>query len=166
MSVLIPFPGFNPISLSVSYNADVLTHIEFVLSSIKTSHTSYKKYSFEQQITNEFEQYFLLPDFKFSLLCQLLQGTEFQQRVWQALLEIPAGEVMTYGQLALKLNSSPRAVGNACRNNLFPVIIPCHRVVSASGVGGYAGDTLALQKTKIDFLAIKKWLLAHEKSDF
>lgn len=83
-------------------------------------------------------------------------GTRFQQRVWQALQNIPSGETLTYGELAKQLNSSPRAVGQACRNNPIPIIIPCHRVVSASGLGGYAGDTGG------KLMAIKKWLLRHE----
>jgi len=92
-------------------------------------------------------------------------GTEFQRKVWQSLQDIPVGEVRTYGSLAKELNSSARAVGNACRQNLFPVIVPCHRVVSASGIGGYAGDTLARQHGQINFLHIKQWLLAHEKAN-
>ena len=85
-----------------------------------------------------------------------LNGTAFQQKVWKALREIPAGKVMTYGELAKKVGSSARAVGNACRKNPVPVVIPCHRVVSANGPGGYAGAT---QGTLFD---IKCWLLDHE----
>ncbi len=69
-----------------------------------------------------------------------LEGTEFQQRVWQALRAIPAGQVTTYGALAEKLGSSARAVGNACRRNPVPIMVPCHRVVARSGLGGFAGD--------------------------
>ena len=96
-------------------------------------------------------------------MCDLSVGTEFQQKVWQALLEIPVGETQTYGFLANKLNTSARAVGNACRQNHFPVIVPCHRVVSASGIGGYAGDTLLNQQGQIHYMQIKQWLLSHEK---
>jgi len=102
----------------------------------------------------------------FSLDCQLDSGTQFQQRVWQALLDIPVGKVLTYGQLATKLHSGPRAVANACRHNPLPVIVPCHRVVSAAGIGGYAGDTETIQNSEINFMAIKKWLLVHEKANF
>ena len=45
----------------------------------------------------------------------------------------------TYGDLARLLNSAPRAIGTACRANPIPIIIPCHRVVSATGLGGYSG---------------------------
>ena len=84
------------------------------------------------------------------------KGTPFQRSVWHALTEIPLGETRTYGDIANKLNSSPRAVGNACRKNPIQIIIPCHRVISAKGIGGYAGETEGHQ------LSIKRWLLKHE----
>ena len=120
--------------------------------------------AFAKKIKNELESYFKT-DCQFSLACDQQSGTEFQQKVWQALREIPSGEVKTYGALAKELKTSARAVGNACRRNLFPVIVPCHRVVSASGIGGYAGDTLDKQHGEINFLQIKQWLLAHEKAN-
>lgn len=86
----------------------------------------------------------------------VLQGTSFQRRVWQALCKIPLGKTCTYGELADKLNTSARAIGMACRTNPLPIVIPCHRVVSASGLGGYCGHTEGGK------LAVKQWLLAHE----
>ena len=68
------------------------------------------------------------------------RGTAFQRRVWSALLAIPYGETLTYGELAAELGSSPRAVGAAVGRNPISVIIPCHRVVGADGsLTGYAG---------------------------
>lgn len=84
------------------------------------------------------------------------QGTPFQKSVWEELTKIPRGETRTYGQIANKLNTSARAVGNACRRNPIAIIIPCHRVISAKGIGGYAGETEGKQ------LKIKQWLLNHE----
>ena len=84
------------------------------------------------------------------------EGTAFQKSVWIELCKIPFGETRTYGEIAQKLNSSARAVGNACRKNPIAIIVPCHRVVSASGIGGYAGRTEGKQ------LDIKRWLLNHE----
>ena len=84
-------------------------------------------------------------------------GTDFQQRVWRVLQRIPAGKVLSYGELARKLKTGPRAVGNACRANPIPIIIPCHRVVAANGNGGFMG------KTGGRALAIKDWLLTHER---
>ena len=119
---------------------------------------------FAKKIINELESYFNRSDSQFSVLCDLSAGTEFQQKVWQALLEIPVGETRTYGALAKQLKTSARAVGNACRQNFFPVIVPCHRVLSASGMGGYAGDTSVKQRGQIDYMQIKHWLLTHEKT--
>ncbi len=82
-------------------------------------------------------------------------GTAFQQRVWGALQQIPYGETMTYAELARHVGSSARAVGGALRANPLPIFIPCHRVVSASGLGGYAGISELGQKRK-------RCLLAHE----
>lgn len=86
-----------------------------------------------------------------------LRGTPFQRRVWEAMRAIPPGETRTYGELARELKSSPRAVGGACRANPVPLLIPCHRVVAANGLGGYAGDTGGG-----DRLILKRRLLALE----
>ena len=84
------------------------------------------------------------------------RGSEFQQRVWQALCRIPAGQVRTYGELAKELGTAPRAVGAACRTNPRPILVPCHRVVAAYGKGGYAGQTSG------PWMAVKEQLLRHE----
>ncbi len=123
----------------------------------------------EIQYTNDIQQqihhYWADPTFEFSLDYQWLLATDFQQRVWQVLQSIPCGQVRTYGSIAKQLNTSARAVGNACRHNLFPLTIPCHRIVSVSGMGGYAGDSIDKQKGEIDFLAVKQWLLTHEQNN-
>ncbi|MBF0251991.1 MAG: methylated-DNA--[protein]-cysteine S-methyltransferase [Alphaproteobacteria bacterium] len=77
------------------------------------------------------------PDF--NALNRDVGGTAFQRRVWTELRAIPYGETRTYGQLAQKLGTSPRAVGMACGANPLAIIVPCHRVVSRSGPGGYTG---------------------------
>ncbi|MBR5076598.1 MAG: methylated-DNA--[Bacteroidales bacterium] len=69
-----------------------------------------------------------------------LRGTSFQRTVWRALLDIPYGTTVTYGDIARWLNSSPRAVGGAVGRNPVSLIVPCHRVVGAGGrLTGYAG---------------------------
>jgi len=83
-------------------------------------------------------------------------GTPFQVKVWNELSAIPAGQVVTYGAIAEKLGTSARAVGNACRRNPIPVVVPCHRVVSSAGKGGYAGHTGG------DMVRFKTWLLGRE----
>ena len=84
-----------------------------------------------------------------------LRGTPFEQKVWQALLDIPFGETRAYGQLALALGSKDlaRAVGLANSKNPVAVIVPCHRVIGANGsLTGFAGG-----------MARKRWLLDHER---
>jgi len=85
-----------------------------------------------------------------------LAGSAYQLRVWRALSRIPAGRVLSYGELAAKLTSGARAVGNACRANPVPIVVPCHRVVSCAGLGGFMGGRAPAQ------LNLKRWLLAHE----
>lgn len=90
------------------------------------------------------------------------EGGEFRQQVWKLLLEIPYGEVTTYGRLAEEVakrmgreHMSAQAVGGAVGHNPISIIIPCHRVVGAGGsLTGYAGG-----------LERKRWLLAHEGVD-
>lgn len=80
-------------------------------------------------------------------------GTAFQRTVWALLTEIPYGKTTTYGELARKLSSSPRAVGGAVGRNPISILIPCHRVVGTGGsLTGYAGG-----------LETKKFLLALEE---
>lgn len=83
-------------------------------------------------------------------------GTAFQRRTWQAIAAIPRGQVRTYGALARELGSAARAVGQACGANPFPLIVPCHRVVSSTGIGGFAGARGG------HLLDSKRWLLAFE----
>lgn len=102
------------------------------------------------------EAYFADPAAALPVLDLAPAGTPFQQRVWRALQAIPCGAVLSYGELAAELGSAPRAVGQACRRNPIPVLVPCHRVVARGGIGGYAGATAGPR------LAVKQWLLAHE----
>ena len=67
------------------------------------------------------------------------EGTPFRRRVWEALLTIPYGETVTYGELAKRLSTAPRAVGSAVGRNPVSILIPCHRVVGSGGLTGYAG---------------------------
>jgi len=84
-------------------------------------------------------------------------GTQFQRRVWDLISAIPSGSTRTYGDVAAQLGSAARAVGGACGSNPIPLIIPCHRIVAASGaLGGFMHSRAAFP------LDIKRWLLAHE----
>jgi methylated-DNA-[protein]-cysteine S-methyltransferase len=85
-------------------------------------------------------------------------GTPFQNRVWQALCEIPAGVTWSYGQLAAHIGApkAVRAVGLANGSNPVGLVVPCHRVIGANGtLTGYGGG-----------LERKRWLLAHEGAEF
>jgi len=80
-------------------------------------------------------------------------GSDFERSVWAAMQDIPFGETRCYGDLAAAIHSAPRAVGGACGRNPIPIVIPCHRVLAKSGMGGYSGA---------GGLATKKALLALE----
>lgn len=64
--------------------------------------------------------------------------TNFLQKVLEEARNIPYGETLTYGELASKLDTGPRAIGQAMKGNPVPLIIPCHRVVASNGLGGYS----------------------------
>ena len=67
-------------------------------------------------------------------------GSAFQARVWAEMCQIPWGRTLSYGEIAVKLNSAPRAVGGACGANPIPIVIPCHRVLAGNErLGGYSG---------------------------
>ncbi|MBV1865795.1 MAG: methylated-DNA--[protein]-cysteine S-methyltransferase [Rhodobacteraceae bacterium] len=67
------------------------------------------------------------------------KGTPFQQQVYRAMLAIPKGETLTYGDIAKALDCPAQPIGQACGSNPIPVIIPCHRVVGAANLGGFSG---------------------------
>lgn len=109
-------------------------------------------------VENQLRRYFDNPRSGFKLKLAL-DGTPFQQRVWKRLSRIPPGKPLSYGELAKRLGTGPRAIGGACRANPAPIVIPCHRVVSATGAGGYCGNMRG------KFLQAKRWLLRHEGVD-
>ncbi len=108
------------------------------------------------RVRDELQAYFADPAIRFDLPLALA-GTPFQMRVWRALRRIPPGTVLSYGQLAHRLGTSARAVGGACRANPVPIVIPCHRVVAKSGIGGFMGEGSG---RAVD---LKRWLLRHER---
>ena len=109
-----------------------------------------------ERACRQIERYATDPDYRFKLPLKAL-GTPFQRRVWAQIAAIPRGETRTYGDLARALHSAPRAVGQACGTNYFPLVIPCHRVVAASGLGGFAHASGGY------LLEVKRRLLAHER---
>jgi methylated-DNA-[protein]-cysteine S-methyltransferase len=90
-----------------------------------------------ERALRQLERYRDDPEYRFQLpLAEA--GSPFQRRVWAAIATVSAGRTATYGALAKALGSVPRAVGQACGANPFPLVIPCHRIVAAGGLGGFA----------------------------
>jgi methylated-DNA-[protein]-cysteine S-methyltransferase len=105
----------------------------------------------------QLEEYFTGARTAFELPLDL-RGTPFQLAVWNALLEIPFGVTCSYGEVAQRIGrpSAVRAVGHAIGSNPIAIVVPCHRVIGASGrLTGYAGG-----------IERKAWLLAHEGCAF
>ena len=110
-----------------------------------------------ERVARQVERYLKEPDFRFDLpLAEV--GTQFQRRVWEVISGIGRGDVLTYGQVAKLIRSAPRAVGQACGANWFPLVIPCHRVTASGGLGGFSNHD---DETGFH-LGVKRWLLAHE----
>jgi methylated-DNA-[protein]-cysteine S-methyltransferase len=138
--------------LLVEHDGDAISSLECLEEAVGATGA---KDPLSCRVTEQLDVYFRDGGFRFSLPLHL-GGTAFQRRVWERMQRIPAGSTLTYGEMAAELNSSAQAVGNACRSNPVPVIVPCHRVVGAGGIGGYSGETAGRQ------IDIKRWLLAHE----
>jgi len=139
--------------LGIRTDGDYLTHIEF----LPRKHPALEPSTPAAALACEqLEAYVEDPNFRFTLLLSV-GGTLHQMAVWRAMQTIPRGETRTYGELARTINSAPRAVGQACGKNPVPIIIPCHRVVSSTGTGGFMGAQSG------DPIKIKQWLLSHER---
>jgi methylated-DNA-[protein]-cysteine S-methyltransferase len=110
-----------------------------------------------EQACEQVLRYFDDPDFVFDLPLMEL-GSDFQRRVWAAISAIPRGTVRTYGYVAKEIGSAPRAVGQACGANWFPLVIPCHRVTASGGLGGFSNH----DDENGFHLSVKRWLLKHE----
>ncbi len=94
----------------------------------------------DSEVATQIQHYLNNPSASLMVLLQK-QGSDFRHKVWAEICKIPAGQVLSYSKLAERVGSGARAVANACRDNPFPGIIPCHRVVAVNGLGGYMGKT-------------------------
>jgi methylated-DNA-[protein]-cysteine S-methyltransferase len=110
-----------------------------------------------EQAAEQLKGYLQDPDFEFDLPL-LVEGTALQRGVWDAMCAIPRGKTRTYGDLAKELGADARAIGQCCGDNRLPIVIPCHRVVAADGLGGFGHATGGY------LLEAKRWLLMHERS--
>lgn len=111
--------------------------------------------SLAQRAVEQLLAYTADPEFALDLPLAI-EGTEFQRQVWGEISAIPRGTTRSYGELAERLGSTARAVGQACGDNRLPLAIPCHRVIAANRIGGFAHHTGGAYER------IKRWLLAHE----
>ena len=112
-----------------------------------------------ERAARQLERYRGDPDASFDLPL-LIEGTALQRGVWDAMCAIPRGKTRTYGELAQELGADARAIGQACGDNRLPIVIPCHRVVAADGLGGFGHSTGGY------LLEVKRWLLMHEAPAF
>jgi methylated-DNA-[protein]-cysteine S-methyltransferase len=112
-----------------------------------------------KEAARQLEQYRENPDTRFELPV-VVEGSALERGVWDAMRAIPRGRTRTYGEIARELSADPRAIGQACGDNRLPLVIPCHRVVAANGLGGFAHATSGY------LLEAKRWLLLHEAAEF
>ncbi|MCH9611445.1 MAG: Methylated-DNA--protein-cysteine methyltransferase [Chlamydiales bacterium] len=134
------------INLSVVWKHNKISRVELAL------HGSL--FSDDSQIQGWLDAYLEKKELPFPYPLDLDHLTPFTQKVLRELKKIPLGSTATYGEIATRIghNGAARAVGSACSKNPYPLIIPCHRVISQNGIGGFALD-----------LQIKKKLLQFEK---
>lgn len=139
--------------LGIRTEGNALTRIEFLPSDTAAVAADTP---LARRVIEQLRAYLSNPDFVFDLPLAF-GGSAHAQRVWQAMQQIAPGAVRTYGDIAAEIGSSPRAVGQACGANPVPVVIPCHRVVSRAGLGGF------MHRRDSGAVNIKAWLLAHEE---
>ncbi len=130
---IIHVPVFGA-ELIISLAGDVIVDISWQLSD--------KKYLFQSpsDLALQIQRYLINPNQEDLQVKLFQQGSDYANKVWNQLLAIPVGQAISYSSLAHNIGSGARAVAGACRNNPFAGIIPCHRVVSVSSVGGFMGE--------------------------
>ena len=146
---IVSFPGF---SIGICSDGDAIVAIDF----LEPCDERGGRQPLAQAAVRQLRGYLKDRTFAFNLPLAPA-GTAFQKSVWAAIAAIPAGETRSYGELAKALKSSPRAVGTACGANPYPIVVPCHRVIAASGgLGGFSRQRGGF------LLEAKRWLLHHE----
>ncbi|MBK7900458.1 MAG: methylated-DNA--[protein]-cysteine S-methyltransferase [Azonexus sp.] len=142
-------PGF---SLGVQCDEEEIFEIHFLEPCPEVAPIS----PLAAEAVRQLKAYLVAPGFVFGLPLRP-SGTTFQRRVWEQIAAIPCGRTRTYGEVARSLNNAPRAVGQACGANPFPLVVPCHRVIgAAASLGGFARHGGGF------LLDVKRWLLTHE----
>jgi methylated-DNA-[protein]-cysteine S-methyltransferase len=151
--VVIDFPKFK---VGVKTRDERVVEIRYLPSS---SSVVDAKNPLAERAAKQLERYRDNPDATFDLPL-LIEGSGLQRGVWDAMCTIPRGRTRTYGDLARELGADARAIGQACGDNRLPIVIPCHRVVAADGIGGFGHATGGY------LLEAKRWLLMHEAPAF
>jgi methylated-DNA-[protein]-cysteine S-methyltransferase len=147
--VTVDFPKFK---VGVAVRDGIVTELKYLpLSAASISPKSELAKRAERQL----EGYKRDPNSGFDLPV-VIEGTELQKSVWKAMCAIPRGKTRTYGDLARELGADARNIGQCCGDNRLPLVIPCHRIVAADGIGGFAHATSGY------LLEVKRWLLMHE----
>ena len=142
-------PGF---ALGVHCDEDEITGIEF----LEPRPAQAPSTPLAAEAVRQLQAWLADPNFVFGLPLKPA-GTTFQRRVWEQIASIPLGHTLTYGEVAKNLNNAPRAVGQACGANPYPVVVPCHRVIATGGgLGGFNRERGGF------LLDVKRWLLRHE----
>ncbi len=140
--------------LTISCVGKAITRVEFGKKSATVETGSAASLRVMKKCAKELEEYFNNERFTFTIPLAT-KGTEFQEKIWEAMLRVPFGETISYKTLAHRAGKPEaiRAAASACGKNPSLILIPCHRIVASDGTaGGYNGG---LQK--------KRWLLNHEK---
>jgi len=151
--VVIDFPKFK---LGVKTRGDRVVEIKYLPLSAPSVPP---RTPLAEKAASQLERYRDDPDTTFDLPL-LIEGSELQRGVWDAMCAIPRGRTRTYGELARELGAEARAIGQCCGDNKLPIVIPCHRVVAADGIGGFGHSTGGY------LLEAKRWLLMHEAPAF
>lgn len=147
--VTVDFPKFK---VGVATRDGIVTELKYLpLSAPSVSPGS----ELAKRAQRQLEGYRRDPNTAFDLPVTI-EGSDLQKAVWQAMCAIPRGKTRTYGELARELGADPRDIGQCCGDNRLPLVIPCHRIVAADGIGGFAHATSGY------LLEAKRWLLMHE----
>ena len=151
--VVIEFPKFK---VGVQTRDERVVEIKYLPLSAQTIPP---RTPLAERAAKQLERYRDDPDTAFDLPL-LIEGSELQRGVWDAMCAIPRGRTRTYGELARELGADARAIGQCCGDNRLPIVIPCHRVVAADGIGGFGHAASGY------LLEAKRWLLMHEAPEF
>ena len=141
--------------IGVNSSNEHIIKIKFALNLIEIK----PKNLFLKKVSDQLDLYFKKKLTKFTIP-YILSGTNYQKRVLKEVSGICFGDKKTYSDIAQKINTHPRPVGNACRENPIQLLIPCHRVIGKNNIGGFSGGDI---RDGGNMIVVKKKLLALER---